>query len=263
MPISRAEIVRRESLSELRQLSGWFRVNHGVTISLLGGWAVYSYNPYLGSFDIDCLGPKDPFTLHLNLYMKTHGYVLEPESPFAAASELWRKPVYEGTTRIDDIYIDTCDFEFRNLFKEDPSKEIPYTLCLDKRFVTNRPIEGEYFWVPIKELLFLYKIKAARDRQYVLTHEALTSEQLERLMGKVSKDNSDLVALLDPREEAMDGSILGNLIREYNLSLVADTISNLPGQLGAAEYASKRQVDITEIRRWTEKVLSDSDVERR
>jgi len=233
-----------------------------VTITLLGGWAVYSYNPYLGSFDIDCLGPRDPFTLHLNLYMKTHGYVLEPESPVAATSESWRKYVYEGTTMIGYIEIDACDFEFRNSFKEDPSKEVPYTLCLDEKFVINRLIDGEYFWVPIKELLFLYKIKSTRDRQYVLTHEDLTSEQLGYLVGKVSKDLSDLVALLDPREEAMDGYILGNLIREYNLSFVTGTISNLPSQPGAAGY-SKGQADITDIRRWTEKILSDLQGERK
>lgn len=57
MSICAAELVRRESLSELRKLEAWFHAKHGTTIVLLGGWAVYSYNPYLGSFDIDCLGP--------------------------------------------------------------------------------------------------------------------------------------------------------------------------------------------------------------
>jgi predicted kinase len=37
MAISKAELVRRESLSELRKLAGWFEAKHGLTITLLGG----------------------------------------------------------------------------------------------------------------------------------------------------------------------------------------------------------------------------------
>ncbi len=263
MLTSRAEIVRRESLAELRKLAGWFSAKHGVTIVLLGGWAVYSYNPYLGSFDIDCLGPKDPFMLHLNLYMNANGYVLEPESPFGAAAESWKKPVYQDDAKIDDIYIDACDFEFRNLFREDPSKEIPYNICLKKQFITRRQIDGEYFWVPIKELLFLYKAKAARDRQHLIAYETLPLEHLERLRGKVEKDHSDMTALLDQRFGGpLNGSILGDLIREYHLSLIAETISDLPRQPSVKEYAFKRQIDIDEIQQWSDKILLDSGIEQ-
>ena len=261
--MSKDDIVRRDSLSELRKLSGWFRARHGLTITLLGGWAVYSYNPYLGSFDIDCVGPADPFTLYLNLYMKENGYVLEPESPFGAAAELWKKPIYKGDTWIADISIDACDFEYRNFFKEDPSKAIPYALCSQRQFLNYREIDGEYFWVPIKELLFLYKTKAARDRQYLMAHETLPSSYVELFTGKIDKDHSDLIALLDPKYGAMDGSILGDLIRRYDLSFITETISNLPGQRSVVEYALTRQIDATEIRRWAEKILLDSDIENK
>jgi len=147
--MAQADIVRRESLAELRKLGAWFRSRHGLTIVLLGGWAVYSYNPYVGSFDIDCLGPDDPFTRYLNIYMRQNGYVLEPESPFGAASECWRKPILVEKTEIGSIYIDACDFEFRNFFKEDPTKEIPYNLCTKKEHLRLRPISGEYFYVPL------------------------------------------------------------------------------------------------------------------
>lgn len=211
--MAQADIVRRESLAELRKLGAWFRSKHGLTIVLLGGWAVYSYNPYVGSFDIDCLGPDDPFTRYLNIYMRQNGYVLEPESPFGAASECWRKPILVEKTEIGSIYIDACDFEFRNFFKEDPTKEIPYNLCTKKELLRLRPISGEYFYVPVKELLFLYKTKAARDREYLVTNAGMSTGGLERLKGKRDKDYSDLVALHDPRAgEAMNGFVLGDLI---------------------------------------------------
>jgi hypothetical protein len=258
--MSLAEIVRRESLLELRKLGGWFRSRHGLTIILLGGWAVYSYNPYVGSYDIDCLGPTDPFTLQLNIYMKQNGYLLEPESPFGAATECWRKPVVVGNTEIESIYIDACDFAFKNVFKEDPRKEIPYHLCTKKEFLRPRQISGEYFYVPIKELLFLYKAKAARDREYLLVNTKMPSAALVRLQGKRDKDYSDLVALLDPTAGgwSMDGFVLGNLVREHDISFIVGTISSISDHSAARDYCIKRSIEISEIRRWVAKVIGDS-----
>ena len=257
--MAQADIVRRESLAELRKLGAWFHSKHGLTIVLLGGWAVYSYNPYVGSFDIDCLGPDDPFTRYLNIYMRQNGYVLEPESPFGAASECWRKPILVEKTEIGSIYIDACDFEFRNFFKEDPTKEIPYNLCTKKELLRLRPISGEYFYVPVKELLFLYKTKAARDREYLVTNAGMSTGGLERLKGKRDKDCSDLVALLDPRAgEAMNGFVLGDLIREHRISFVVDTISNIPSHPATREYCLTRSTNESEIRAWIDKITRDS-----
>ena len=257
--MAQADIVRRESLAELRKLGAWFHSKHGLTIVLLGGWAVYSYNPYVGSFDIDCLGPDDPFTRYLNIYMRQNGYVLEPESPFGAASECWRKPILVEKTEIGSIYIDACDFEFRNFFKEDPTKEIPYNLCTKKELLRLRPISGEYFYVPVKELLFLYKTKAARDREYLVTNAGMSTGGLERLRGKRDKDYSDLVALLDPRAgEAMNGFVLGDLIREHRISFVVDTISNIPSHPATREYCLTRSINESEIRGWIDKITRDS-----
>jgi len=257
--MAQADIVRRESLAELRKLGAWFHSKHGLTIVLLGGWAVYSYNPYVGSFDIDCLGPDDPFTRYLNIYMRQNGYVLEPESPFGAASECWRKPILVEKTEIGSIYIDACDFEFRNFFKEDPTKEIPYNLCTEKELLRLRPISGEYFYVPVKELLFLYKTKAARDREYLVTNAGMSTGGLERLRGKGDKDYSDLVALLDPRAgEAMNGFVLGDVIREHRISFVVDTISNIPSHPATREYCLTRSTNESEIRGWIDKITRDS-----
>jgi hypothetical protein len=259
MPISAAELVRRESLSELRKLGAWFHAKHGTTIVLLGGWAVYSYNPYLGSFDIDCLGPEDPFTRHLNIYMQSHGYVREPESPFGAASESWKKPVYSEGRRIDGIYIDTCDFDYPNYFKEDPMKTLPYSLCTREEYLKRRRIDGEYFHVPTKELLFLYKVKAARDRDHIIQHDPPPPAMLQRIQGKRDKDHSDLAALLDPRfGGAIDGTILGKLVRQHKLEFVADSILNLPRHTSVAEYARLRQTRVAEVQTWVGRMAADS-----
>lgn len=191
--------------------------------------------------------------------MRQNGYVLEPESPFGAASECWRKPILVEKTEIGSIYIDACDFEFRNFFKEDPTKEIPYNLCTKKELLRLRPISGEYFYVPVKELLFLYKTKAARDREYLVTNAGMSTGGLERLRGKRDKDYSDLVALLDPRAgEAMNGFVLGDLIREHRISFVVDTISNIPSHPATREYCLTRSTNESEIRGWIDKITRDS-----
>jgi len=257
--MSVADVIRRASLSELRQLANWFRINHGLDIVLLGGWAVYSYNPYLGSFDVDCLGPADLFTSQLNIYMQANGYVLELESSFGAASETWKKHVVVNGRTIGAIQIDACDFDFPNLFKEDTTKKIPYSLCLDKKLMKRRQIDSEYFYVPIKELLLLYKAKAARDRGYVIAHEHLPGDILERQQGKMRKDHSDLAALVDPRYGGgIDGFLLGELIRRNDISFVLDTISSLADQPFTGEYCSTRSVERMELQKWVQKIVQDS-----
>jgi hypothetical protein len=84
-------------------------------------------------------------------------------------------------------------------------------------------------------------------------------EDLERLKGKRDKDYSDLVALLDPRTgEAMSGFVLGDLIRELDVSFVVDTISAIPSHPVAREYCLTRSTNESEIHRWIDKITRDS-----
>jgi hypothetical protein len=77
--------------------------------------------------------------------------------------------------------------------------------------------------------------------------------------GQRDKDYSDLVALLDPRAgEAMNGFVLGDLIREHRISFVVDTISNIPSHLATREYCLTRSTNESEIRGWIDKITRDS-----
>ncbi len=51
------EILAYASLEELKDLLLWFH-HQGPTPIVIGGWAVYFYNPYLGSADIGLVGPS-------------------------------------------------------------------------------------------------------------------------------------------------------------------------------------------------------------
>ncbi|MBM3292594.1 hypothetical protein FJY84_07940, partial [Candidatus Bathyarchaeota archaeon] len=45
------------SFKELENLAEWFEM-HGPIPTVIGGWAVFSFNPYYGSVDIDLVGPS-------------------------------------------------------------------------------------------------------------------------------------------------------------------------------------------------------------
>ena len=60
-------------------------------------------------------------------------------------------------------------------------------------------------FVPSKALLALFKVKARRDRLYDIRTKGATMNpaRLAWLRGKVAKDGSDIIALLDPKERGV------------------------------------------------------------
>lgn len=239
------DLIRSESLSELKSLAGWFDLKHGTTIIVIGGWAVFSYNPYLGSFDIDCVGPREPFYTQLDLYMYSHGYELEKKDPFGL-TKFFVKHILRGSTFIGDIYIDACSFDDGNCFKENETKKLPYGLCGKAEYINRRLINGTTTWVPIKELLFLYKLKALSDRQWMLKNEKLEPPDKDYLTGKIEKDKTDLLALLDPRFGPQDPSRLSKIVKEFDLEFAFGTLSDLPNEQGAMQNynTTKKEVDV-------------------
>ena len=140
------------------------------------------------------------------------------------------------------MHIDACSFEDDNLFREDYSKTLPYGLCANPEYVTRRMIGSTYARVPVKELLFLYKLKALRDRTWRLSHESLSGEDRFFIEGKIEKDETDLLALLDPDHGPLDPSRIDEFIRNHDLQFLIRTIERLPNlQDGIARYGKTRE----------------------
>ena len=81
------------------------------------------------------------------------------------------------------------------------------------------------------------------------------------LEGKVVKDGSDIIALIDPTparyeiEQQIDASILKELIDEYDLRFILDTLENLHNEKESLMlYPS---VDEKTVNKWTNDILKD------
>jgi len=246
-----ADIIRNESLRELKSLAGWFNLRHGTTIIVLGGWAVFSYNPHQGSFDIDCVGPREPFYRQLDLYMSTHGYEMKPRDTMGL-TKFFVKRISKDDHHIGDIHIDACSFEDENRFLENTDKRLPYRLCARSTCINRRQINNTYVWVPTKELLFLYKLKALRDRNWRLHHENLEASDRSYIEGKIEKDKTDLLALLDPEHGPQDPRKLESFIQEFDLGFIIDTIQHLPDEQNAINNYRKTRTD---VETWVNRIL--------
>ena len=69
------EVLIEDSYNELVSLLKWFSL-FGPIPTIIGGWAVYFYNSYFGSIDIDIVSPSHQghFTDLIERYERTHGY---------------------------------------------------------------------------------------------------------------------------------------------------------------------------------------------
>lgn len=235
----------RTSYRELVSFVRYFR-HFGAPV-IVGGWAVYFYNPYYGSVDIDVVGSshRDAFDEIIEGYEKSHGYEILQQD--ALGTEITAsKPIYsKGGRKIGDMEIDACTYERSGAsqFHEGGSKALPYSLC--ERDGCKREISIARdcaCYVPSKALLALFKVKARRDRQYDIRTKGATmnAARLAWLRGKVAKDGSDIIALLDPKErrsimkDAMDYAQIRALAVEFGLTdLVTDTLRDVLKDRGA------------------------------
>jgi hypothetical protein len=233
------EILIEDSYQELVSLLKWFSL-FGPIPTIIGGWAVYFYNSYFGSIDIDIVGPSHHgrFIDLIERYQRRHGY------EFTAKDQLGleittRKPVIKNGKVIGYMEIDACTFEDPkpSSFHEDPNKHLPYSLTAEKQYQTEVKLEEDAIcYIPSKPLLLPYKIKAARDRAHDLRTKGTTMQpvQMERLRGKITKDRADIIALLDPDpnrrliKEELDINAFYNLVKRHNLEFILTTITELP-----------------------------------
>jgi len=128
--------------------------------------------------------------------------------------------------------------------------------------LTEVTLDGDAVcFIPKKGLLFLYKLKAERDRSYDLrTRGAVMSvERRSWLEAKLSKDQSDLIALLDPTprksvvSSGIDYELVKRIVQERGLGFVYESVSALSTRLEAIRlYSAHKEVSSQEIVRWVE-----------
>ncbi|MDG6962210.1 MAG: hypothetical protein JRN13_03050 [Nitrososphaerota archaeon] len=197
--------------------------HHG-TPTIIGGWAVWFYNPYFGSIDIDVVGPsyKGEFYRIIEEYEHTHGYQTAPTDLFGVEA-IASKPIISEGKKVGDMEIDACSFEQPGAgeFHEDRSLTLPYSLCNEPGNKREVKIARDCVcYAPSKALLTMFKVKAYRDRSYDIRSKGATMnpERLVWLRTKVAKDATDIIALLDPRGR---GGLVGDKMDYGQLRQIA------------------------------------------
>jgi hypothetical protein len=201
---------------------------------LIGGWAVYVYNSWYGSVDIDIVTnsrTKQSLMKHLR---EKRGYIpkREPMLPntvvkstpdglieidFATREEVYR---FEGRD-------DTHDFHL-----------------LDRHTYRTEIHPGCRVVIPTRALLLFFKLKVAWDRLFRLESRRSVRPEWDR--AKLGKDYADILALLDPALgfEDLDRVLLGDLVSRYPFLV----IRSIPRQTeGIRMYGRMTNDEVKEI----------------
>ena len=207
------------SKKELYNFIKWFNDIYGYYPIIIGGWAVYYYNPYYGSRDIDVVfeGSLSTYEKQLTQYFQTNGYV-------ESITDKWGHMKYRKkittTLGIEFIDIDPLNVSIKNSFHMNTEKELPFSLSKIKyntvRIEDEPPLE---YRAPRIELLLLYKIKAYSDRDFELKKTTETKE-MQHYTSKRDKDGADILSLIDTNNcrEVINIRHCSDLIMKYNIS---------------------------------------------
>ena len=204
-----ARTVIDASRDELIEIFRWVQARgederYPLTV-LIGGWAVYSYNPWYGSVDIDLI-TNSRARQHLMKYLRDERGFVHKRHPMIPNTVV--KHIPQGEILIDfGSREDVCRFEGR-------SEECPFSL-LDGRTDVREIRAGSLIVVPERTLLLIFKLKAAWDRSARIREGTSYDEEWEQ--GKLRKDRADILALLDPAAGGteIDVQYLGTRLHEY------------------------------------------------
>ncbi len=180
------------SFEELAHIIRWVderevTAGSGPSTVLIGGWAVYAYNPYFGSMDIDLVTnsrTRGSLTQHLR---DERGFrrVADDHLPF--------RGVLLHVPSVGDVKIDFATFETLDPF-EDVGQSLDYRMYRDRaRWETVGDVRVA---LPDRGALLLSKLKAAWDRRSRLEGGRSADPGWEG--GKLVKDLADILALIDP-----------------------------------------------------------------
>ena len=263
--MSEAEILAEESYRELLKLLDWFSL-HGPLPTLIGGWAVFVYNSYAGSVDIDLVGPsmKGQFLDLIERFERVHKYEGVKRGPLGV-ERTFRKSIIKNEKPKGYVEIDVCTFESNAAsFHENLEKKLPYALCGDLKLIRKVALNEKCeVYVPRKCLLFLYKLKALRDRAFDLKTKGvmLGAERRIWLQSKLIKDGSDLIALLDPDprryiiKENLDFHLLKQLIEKHDLYFALESIKELPNKKESLD--KYMNINQNKVKKWVKNLFDN------
>jgi hypothetical protein len=205
---SAAQTVIEASREELTAIFQWLQSREGdpkkpLTV-LIGGWAVYFFNPWYGSIDIDIV-TNSRTRHHLMKFLRDERGFVPERHPMIPNTVVKNTPA--GQILIDFASRDdVCRFVGRD-------ECCPFKLLDGQTDVIDLE-PGCRIPVPTRTLLLVFKLKAAWDRSQRLQNE--TSRDPEWEQGKVRKDRADILALIDPTAGGTDIDIqyLGSYLRE-------------------------------------------------
>ncbi len=184
------------SLGELRFIVEWAtgrEPSHpNQTIVLIGGWAVHSYNNYFGSIDIDFY-TNSKTKASLMYFLKENRGFTPHGTPEVNSSVSKRTGAGEI---IIDFLSDDSDTHFKGR-----KETLGFDLLRNRSVI--RAVDGDLrMRMPERTLLLLHKLKAYWDRTWTVEHE--NAPDAEYLTGKIVKDGSDVLALIDPERGGTD-----------------------------------------------------------
>lgn len=200
----------RDSFAELRFLIRWLeeRSEPGAPPEaiLVGGWAVYAYNPYQGSYDIDLVTNSRTRKSLMYLLTSKRGFRKELD-PFSG-----RKGVVLETPRGRPIRIDFAYMSKEDTF-EGRGDMLPMELVVTNSSVVN--VGGWRIPLPSRTMLIVLKAKAAWDRRWRLDNKGSTRPSLEA--EKLAKDGADIMAIVDSIEgvDTVGIGLLGRVLERY------------------------------------------------
>lgn len=186
------EPIARESLDELREIFSWINdremeEERPVTV-LVGGWAVHSYNSYWGSVDIDIITNNKTKKRLKKYLLDKRDYHPDPETTTSVFK----------VTSAGDVIIDLAN---RGRDKFEGRSSFLYLGVIDGN-TEYRTLKDQEVPVPSRTVLLMMKIKAAWDRCWRIENGRSSDPDWEN--GKLIKDRSDILALIDPDKGGSD-----------------------------------------------------------
>ena len=201
--------VLNRSRDEVGHIARWYADHRGrnerrPSLLLIGGWAVFQYNPYTMSRDIDVIVNSHTRQSLVHWLRSKRGFEMQRDG-------LGHQCVLLRSQQ-GDMQLDYASTVSKNMF-HGRKEFLPFNIARDNFMIMD--FEEGFLPVPRRGPLLLLKMKALHDRTY---DAQLPRTDHEWLRQKIAKDGSDILSLID-------GERGGG---EIELDLVARELQRLP-----------------------------------